>query len=156
MRFQFIEIRIVGQVKTEVFGTAEGIQISEDRIALYFTRVLYTQVIGIGVHALHFFLYFVGRVGKVDTVTQALAHFGFSVCSGKAQTSGIVGQKDFRFNQRFTIDIVEATNDFAGLLQHWLLVFTYRDSCCLESCDICCLANGVGEETHGNAGIEVA
>lgn len=24
--------------------------------------------------------------------------------------------------------------------------FTYRDSCCLESCDICCLANGVGED----------
>ena len=33
MRFQFIEIRIVGQVKTEVFGTAEGIQVSKYGIA---------------------------------------------------------------------------------------------------------------------------
>ena len=156
MCFQFIEVRIFGQVKTEVFGTAESVQISKYRIAFYFTRVLYTQVVGIGIHTFHFFLYFVGRVGEVDAVSQALTHLGFSICSGQAQAGGVVGQKDFRFNQCFTINIVEAANDFACLFQHWFLVFAHRDSCCLESGNVRSLADGVGEETYRDAGVEVA
>ena len=156
MCFQFIEVRIFGQVKAEVFGTAESIQISKYRVAFYFTRVLNTQVVGIGIHTFHFLLYFVGRVGEVDTVAQALAHLGFSVCSGQAQTGGVFGQEDFRLNQCFAIDIVETTNDFACLFQHWFLIFAHRDSCCLESGNVRSLADGVGEETYWDAGVEVA
>ena len=88
MCFQFIEVRIFGQVKAEVFGTAESIQISKYRVAFYFTRVLNTQVVGIGIHTFHFLLYFVGRVGEVDTVAQALTPYN----TAKSKNDGLSGK----------------------------------------------------------------
>ncbi len=156
MRFQFIQIWIFGQVEAEVFGTREGIQISEYGIALYFARVLHAQVVGVGVHAADLLFHFLGSVGKVDAVAQRLAHFCFTVGSRQTQASGIVGQQDFGFNKRLTIYIIEAANDFASLFNHRFLVFAYGNGCGFESCDICCLADGVCKETYRNACLKVA
>ena len=143
MRFQFFQGRIVGQVTLEVFGAAEGIQVSKYGIALNLTRVLYAQMVGVGVHALHFFLNLVGGIGKVDTVAQRLAHLGFSVRTRQAQTGCIVRQKDFRLHQRVAVDEVEAAYDFTGLFNHRFLVFADGNGGGAERCNVRGLADGV-------------
>ena len=155
MGFQFVQIRIFGQIKAEVFRTAKGIQVSEYGVAFQFSGVLHTQVVGVGIHALHLLLHLVGRVRKIDTVAEALAHLGFAVRSRQAQAGCIVGQQDFRFHEGFTIYIVETAYDFTSLFNHRLLVFAHGHGSGAESGDVRCLADGVGEETYGDACLEI-
>ena len=139
-----------------MFGTAEGIQVSKYGIAFNLTRVLYAQMVGVGVHALHFFLNLVGGIGKVDTVAQRLAHLGFSVRTRQAQTGCIVRQKDFRLHQRVAVDEVEAAYDFTGLFNHRFLVFADGNGGGAERCNVRGLADGVGEEPYRNTRFKVA
>ena len=154
--FQFVQIRIFGQIKAEVFRTAESIQVSEYGVAFQFSGVLHTQVVGVGIHALHFLLHFVGGVREINTVAEALAHFGFTVCSRQAQAGGVLGQQYLGLNEGFTIYIVETAYDFTRLFNHRLLVFAHGHGGGSEGGNVRCLADGVGEETYGDACLEVA
>ena len=156
MGFQFFQRRIVGQVTFEVFGAAESVQISKYGIPLNLARVLYAQMIGVGVHALHFLLNLVGCIGKVDTVAQRLTHLGFSVCTRQTQTGCIVRQKDFRFYQCVAVDKVEAAYDFTGLFNHRFLIFANGNGGGAKRRDVRSLADRVGEEPHRNTCFKVA
>ena len=48
------------------------------------------------------------------------------------------------------ISLVEAANQLAGYLQHWLLVLTGRHGCSLESGDVGSLTHRIAEETERN------
>ena len=156
VRLQLCQVGIVGQVASEVFGAAEGVEVGEDGVALHLAGVLHTQVVGVGVHGLNLLRYGVGVVAQVDAVAQTLAHLGLSVGAWQAQTGGVVRQQDFGFDQCFTVDVVEAAHYLACLLQHGFLVFAHGDGGRAERGDVGCLTDGVGEETHGDAGLEVA
>ena len=112
-------------------------------------------MVGVGIHALHLLLHLVGRVRKIDTVAEALAHLGFAVRSRQAQAGCIVGQQDFRFHEGFTIYIVETAYDFTSLFNHRLLVFAHGHGSGAEGGNVRCLADGVGEETYGDACLEI-
>ena len=46
-------------------------------------------------------------------------------------------------------------HDLSGLLDHGQLVAAYGNGGCLESRNIGCLADGISEKSHGDAGFEV-
>ena len=138
-----------------MFGEAESIQVSKYRITFNLSRILYAEMSRVGIHTHDFLLDFFRFFRKVDAVSERFTHFSFTVSSRKTQTSCIVRQQDFRFYQCLTIYIVETANDFASLFEHRFLVFTHRDSCCAECCNVCCLADGISEETYGNTCFKV-
>ena len=60
VRLQLVERGVIGQVLLKMFRAAEGVQVGEDGVALDLARVFYPQVVGIGVHAHHLLLHFIG------------------------------------------------------------------------------------------------
>ena len=46
-------------------------------------------------------------------------------------------------------------HDLPGLLNHWSLVLAHRNRSCLEGSDVGCLADGIGEKSHRDAGLKI-
>ena len=51
MGFQLIEAAVVGPVLGKVLGAAEGVEVGEHGVALNLSGILYTDVVGVGIHA---------------------------------------------------------------------------------------------------------
>ena len=134
---------------------AECIQIDEDGVALHLARVLHAQVVRVGVHGHDLLLDVLRLVGEVDAVAKALAHLGLAVGAGQAQAGAVLGQNDLRLHQSLPVDGVELMNDLAALLDHGALVLACGDGSGLEGGDVRSLADGVSEEAHRDAGLEV-
>ena len=107
-------------------------------------------------HGHNLLLNLICLIGKINAVSKRFTHFCLTVSSRQTQASGSVRQQDFRFYQCLTIYIVETANDFTSLFKHWFLVFTHRDSCCTECCDVRCLADRISEKTYRNTCFKVA
>ena len=135
---------------------AEGVQIDEHRVALHLAGVLHPQVVGVGVHGHDLLLDVLRFFRQIDAVAQALAHLGLAVNAGQAQAGSILGQNDLRLHQRVAVHGVELVHDLAALLDHGLLVLTGGHRGGLEGGDVGRLADGVAEEAHRDAGLEVA
>ena len=146
-----VEVLVVGQVAAKVLGAAEGIEVGEDRVAFDLTRVADAQMVGVGEHGLDFLLDLVGRVLEVDAVAEALGHLGLAVGAGQAQAGCVLGQENIRFDERLAVDVVEAADDLAALLEHGFLVLAHRHGSGLEEGDVGCLGDGIGEEAYGDA-----
>ena len=112
-------------------------------------------MVGIRVHGAYLLLHLVCRIRQINTVTERLAHFCLAVGTRQAQTSGIFGQQDIGFHKRIPVDIVETTDNLTRLFQHRLLILSHRHGRCLESRNVSSLADGISEEPHRNARLEV-
>ena len=134
-----------------MLGAAESVEVGEHCVAFDLARVLHAQVVGIGVHAHHLLLDLLGRVRQIDAVAEALAHLGLAVGSRQAHAGRVLGQQDFRLDERFAVHRVEFVDDFARLLDHRLLVLAHGHGRGPEGRDVRRLADGVGEESDGNA-----
>ena len=155
MILQLFQILVIRQELFEVFRTGEGFQIDEYRVAVYLSRILHAEMIRVGEHGHDFLLYVLCFIGKIDAVSERLAHFCFAVDTGQTQ-AGLVGRKDdLRIGQGLAVYGVELVNDLLTLLQHGQLVFAYRYMGSTESRDICSLADGIAEEADRNAGFEI-
>lgn len=152
---QLVEVLVLGQELGKVLRAAECIQIDEDGVALHLAGVLHAQVVRVGVHGHDLLLDVLRLVGEVDAVAEALAHLGLAVGAGQAQAGAVLGQNDLRLHQSLTVDGVELMNDLAALLDHGALVLACGDGSSLEGGDVRSLADGVSEEAHRNAGLEV-
>ena len=155
MCLQFIQIRIIGQITSKMLRLTKSIQISEYCISFQFTRIGNFQVSRVGIHALHFLFHLVGCVRQINTVTQWFAHLSLSIRTRQTQTSRIVRQQDFGFYQRITINMIETTYNFTGLLNHRLLIFTHRNGSCFESGNISSLTDRISEEPYRDAGFKI-
>ena len=155
MCLQLVEVLVLGQELGKVLRAAECIQIDEDGVALHLAGVLHAQVVRVGVHGHDLLLDVLGLVGEVDAVAEALAHLGLAVGAGQAQAGAVLGQNDLRLHQSLTVDGVELMNDLAALLDHGALVLACGDGSGLEGGDVRSLADGVSEEAHRDAGLEV-
>ena len=151
MRLQLVERRIVGQELGEVLGAAESIEVGENRVALDLAGVLDPQVVGVGVHAHDLLLQFVGRIGKIDAVAQRFGHLGLAVGARQTHARRVVGQQDLGLDERRPVYRIELVDDLARLLDHGFLVLAGGHRGGAESRDVGSLADGIGEETHGNA-----
>lgn len=146
-----VEVLVVGQVAAEVLGAAESIEVGEDRVAFDLTGVADAQMVGIGEHGLDFLLDLVGRVLEVDAVAEALGHLGLTVGAGQAQAGCVLGQENIGFDERLAVDVVEAADDLAALLEHRLLILAHGHGSGLEEGDVGSLGDGIGEEAYGDA-----
>ena len=155
MCLQLVEVLVLGQELGKVLRAAECIQIDEDGVALHLAGVLHAQMVRVGVHGHDLLLDVLGLVGEVDAVAEALAHLGLAVGAGQAQAGAILGQNDLRLHQSLTVDGVELMDDLAALLDHGALVLACGDGSGLEGGDVRSLADGVSEEAHRDAGLEV-
>ena len=155
MCLQLVEVLVLGQELGKVLRAAECIQIDEDGVALHLAGVLHAQVVRVGVHGHDLLLDVLGLIGEVDAVAEALAHLGLAVGAGQAQAGAVLGQNDLRLHQSLTVDGVELMDDLAALLDHGALVLTCGDGSGLEGGDVRSLADGVSEEAHRDAGLEV-
>ena len=155
MCLQLVEVLVLGQELGKVLRAAECIQIDEDGVALHLAGVLHAQMVRVGVHGHDLLLDVLGLVGEVDAVAEALAHLGLAVGAGQAQAGAVLGQNDLRLHQSLTVDGVELMDDLAALLDHGALVLACGDSSGLEGGDVRSLADGVSEEAHRDAGLEV-
>ena len=155
MRFQFIQIRIIRQIAFEVFRTAESIQVCKYGITFNLARILYAEVSRIGIHTHDFLLNFFRFFRQVDTVAEWFTHLGFAVRSRQTQAGSVVRQQDFRFYQRFAIDIVETADDFTSLFEHRFLVFTDGDGGCPEGSNVRSLTDRISEESYRDACLKV-
>jgi hypothetical protein len=151
-----IQILVLRPELSKVLRAAEGVQIDEHRVALHLAGVLDPQVVGVGVHGHDLLLDVLRLLRQIDAVAQALAHLGLAVNAGQAQAGSILGQNDLRLHQRVAVHGVELVHDLAALLDHGLLVLTGGHRGGLEGGDIGRLADGVAEEAHRDAGLEVA
>ena len=155
MCLQLVEALVLGQELGKVLRAAECIQIDEDGVALHLAGVLHAQVVRVGVHGHDLLLDVLGLIGEVDAVAEALAHLGLTVGAGQAQAGAVLGQNDLRLHQSLTVDGVELMDDLAALLDHGALVLACGDGSGLEGGDVRSLADGVSEEAHRDAGLEV-
>ena len=155
MCLQLVEVLVLGQELGKVLRAAECIQIDEDGVALHLAGVLHAQVVRVGVHGHDLLLDVLRLVGEVDAVAEALAHLGLAVGAGQAQAGAVLGQNDLRLHQSLTVDGVELMDDLAALLDHGALVLACGDGSGLEGGDVRSLADGVSEEAHRDAGLEV-
>ena len=155
MCLQLVEVLVLGQELGKVLRAAERIQIDEDGVALHLAGVLHPQVVRVGVHGHDLLLDVPGLVGEVDAVAEALAHLGLAVGAGQAQAGAVLRQNDLRLHQSLTVDGVELMDDLAALLDHGALVLACGDGSGLEGGDVRGLADGVSEEAHRDAGLEV-
>ena len=112
-------------------------------------------MVRVGVHGHDLLLDVLRLVGEVDAVAEALAHLGLAVGAGQAQAGAVLGQNDLRLHQSLTVDGVELMDDLAALLDHGALVLTCGDGSGIEGGDVRSLADGVSEEAHRDAGLEV-
>ena len=155
MCLQLVEVLVLGQELGKVLRSAECIQIDEDGVSLHLAGVLHAQVVRVGVHGHDLLLDVLRLVGEVDAVAEALAHLGLAVGAGQAQAGAVLGQNDLRLHQSLTVDGVELMDDLAALLDHGALVLTCGDGSGLEGGNVRSLADGVSEEAHRDAGLEV-
>ena len=155
MCLQLVEVLVLRQELGKVLRAAECIQIDEDGVALHLAGVLHAQVVRVGVHGHDLLFDVLGLVGEVDAVAEALAHLGLAVGAGQAQAGAVLGQNDLRLHQSLTVNGVELMDDLAALLDHGALVLACGDGSGLEGGDVRSLADGVSEEAHRDAGLEV-
>ena len=155
MGLQLVQSRVLRQIPLKMLRLAESVQVSEHRISLQMAGILDPKMQRIGVHAHDLFLYFLGIVRQIDTVAQGFAHLGLTVGSRQTQAGSVIRQKHLRLHQHIVVDGVEFAHNLLGLLQHGQLILTHRNGGCLESGDVRRLADGIAEESHRDAGLEV-
>ena len=153
---EHLEVLILGQVLGEVLVAAERVQVDEGAVAFEVSRRVDCEVLGVGVHRVDLLLDFLGSVGEVYAVAQTLAHLGLAVGSGEAETGSVGGQENLGLYECLAVDIVEPVHDFTRELDHRRLILAGGHGRGLEGGDVRCLADGVAEETYGNALLEVA
>ena len=148
---KFIEAGILFEIERKMLRTAEGIQVSEDRIALHISRVGDFDVSGVGVHGHDFFPYNIGAVGEIDRVAQGFRHFGFAIGPRQTQTGFVRGKQNFRFYQYRRVDVVKFPHDFPRLFQHRFLILTHRNGGGFEGCNISGLTDRVADKAYRHA-----
>ena len=135
---------------------AEGIQICEYAVALKMTWVFSSDMGRVSVHAHYLFLYILFCICKINTVTKRLAHLLLAVYARKSAACLILWQKHLWLNQHLIINRVELSHNLPCLLNHWKLVFSNRNCCCLEGCDICRLTDRICKKSHRYACLKVS
>ena len=135
---------------------AEGFQIDEHGVILRVAGVLAAQVRGVGVHGHDLGFDVLRALGQVDAVAQRLAHLRLAVDAGQAQAGLIFRQHDLRLDERFAVHAVEAAHDFPALLEHRQLILAHRHRRGAEGGDVRRLTDGIAEEAHRHAGLEIA
>ena len=150
MILQFIQILIIRQIFFKMFICTECIQISENGISFYLSRIRYLQMIRICIHSHDLLSYFFLGIRQINTVTKGFTHLCFSIRSRKTATAFVLRNQRFRHNQCFSIYTVEFVYDLTALFDHRKLILTYRYSRCLKRCDICCLADRISKESYRN------
>ena len=119
-------------------------------------RLFHVDVEGVGVHRHHLLLHLLCGFGEVDAVAEALGHLGLAVGAREAAADLVLRQQDGGFDEGVAVDVVEAAHDFGGLLEHGFLVLTGGHRGGAEGGDVGGLGDGIGEEAHGDAGLEAA
>ena len=151
MGLQFVQIGVVRQVFGKVLIIAEGVQIHEHRVALGLAGVADLQVVGVGEHTHDLGADVLRLVGQIDAVAQGFAHLCLAVGAGQTQAGLVVRQQGRGLHQRLAVQLIEAADDLAGLLQHGQLVLAYGHGVGHEGGDVRRLADGIGQEAHGDA-----
>lgn len=151
----FLKAAVLGAEGSEVFITAECIEVGEDGISFHMPRVVAAQVGRVGEHGHDLRLDILRRISEVDAVADGLAHLRFAVGAGQAQAGFVCGKDDIWFDKDFAVDVIEFADDLACLLEHRLLVFAGRDMGGLEGRDVARLADRVAEEAGRDAGFEI-
>ena len=113
------------------------------------------KVQGIGEHAHDLLLHILRAVRQIDAVSQRFAHLRLAIHTGQPQTRRILRNQRLRLHQYRRIDAVELMHDLSGLFNHGQLILAHRNRSCLKCRDIRCLADGIGEKTHRDAGLEI-
>ena len=98
-------------------------------------------------HLLHLLPYGSRIIAQVNAVAERFAHLGLAVSSRESHTYAVLWKQDFRLQEHLTVDAVELADDFAGLLQHRLLVLAGRHDCSLECGNVRSLADRVAKES---------
>ena len=122
---QLVQIGVVRQVFGKVLIIAEGVQIYEHRVALGLAGVADLQVVGVGEHTHDHGADVLRLVGQIDAVAQGFAHLRLAVGAGQTQAGLVVRQQGRGLHQRLAVQLIEAADDLAGLLQHGQLVLAY-------------------------------
>ena len=119
------------------------------------TRIGGADAARIGDSLADFFLDGFRRVGKIDGVAQALAHFGVAVEPG--QTWEFAELDLWLLDQRgiAAIEIVEAAHQLAREFDVWLLVFADWHKICVAESDVCRLADRIADEAVGHVVVAV-
>ena len=158
MCLELVEICVVRKIFCKMLILAERVKINEYSIALDFSRIGNFQMSGIGIHTHDLLLDILLRIGKINAVSERLAHLGFSVCTRKAETCVIIRKKNLRLDQRMAVTVcrVELSHDFSCLLDHRFLILTDRNGRCLKRGDIGSLADRIGKETDRDAVLELS
>ena len=151
MGLQLVQVGVVRQIPGEELIPAEGVQIHEHRVALGLPRVGHLQVVGVGEHPHDLGADVLRLVRQIDAVAQGLAHLGLAVRARQPQTGGVVRQQGRRLYQRLAVQLVEPPYDLSRLLDHGQLVLAHGHGVRHERGDVRRLADGVGEEAHGDA-----
>ena len=138
-----------------MFRSAECIQISKDCVSFYATRIRHFDMVRIGVHTHDLLANFFFCIGQIDAVAKRLAHLRLTVRTRQAAAYFILRDQCGRLYQCLAVYAVEFADDLSCLLDHRQLVFSYRNSRCLESCDIGCLADRVGEKSYRDACLKI-
>ena len=155
MGLQFFQICIFREVLGKQLVSAEGLQIDEDGIPFHLSRIGNLQMIGVGEHGHYLFAHLLLGIGQINAVMQGFAHLGLSVRAGKAQAGFVGGKKSVRLHQGITVNRIEFAHDLLGLFDHGKLILSDRNRGGPKGGDVGCLADGIGEKAHGNAGLEV-
>ena len=153
---QLVQIGVVRQVAGEVFIGAESIQIEEHGVVLGIAGVGHLKMVGVGKHTHDLGADIIRCVGQIDAVAKRLAHLGLAVRTGKAEACLVVRQQSGGFHQYFAVQLVEAANDLAGLLQHGQLILANGDGVRHKGGDVRRLADGVGQKPHGDAVVKAS
>ena len=117
--FKLFKARVVRKVFCKVLRLAESIKISENTVALNFTRILYLKMTGIGEHTLNLLFHLCRVVAKIDAVAKRLAHLGLAVGTGKPAANLVGRKKNLRLYKDIAlVSSVKAADNLAALLQH--------------------------------------
>ncbi len=111
-------------------------------------------MVGVSIHAHDLGADIVWLVSQIDAVAEGFAHFGLAVGAGKPEARLVVRQQGGGLHQRLAVQLVEAADDLAGLLQHGQLILAHGDGVGHEGGDVRRLADGVGQESHRDAVVE--
>ena len=126
----------------------EGVEVCKHHITLHMSRVGDLKMLRIGKHAVHLLLDLLGSIRQINAIAEGLAHLGLSVSTGKTAAGRILRKNHFRNNECLSIDRVELMDNFTGLLDHRSLIYTYRNGCSPESCNVRCLTDRICKESH--------
>ena len=113
-------------------------------------------MVGVGEHTHDLGADVIGLVGQVDAVAQRFAHLRLAVGAGQTQARLVVRQEGGGLHQRLAVQLVEAADDLARLLQHGQLILAHGHGIGHEGGDVRRLADGIGQKAHGDAVVKAA